>query len=63
MKKQLKNYNLAIKYQPNCVEAYYNKAISLNILKKHHEAIENCDLAIEYDPKLYSIILRKRSIF
>ncbi|KJV72425.1 tetratricopeptide repeat protein [Orientia tsutsugamushi] len=40
---------MAIKYQPDFSEAYYNKGIALNELGRHQEAIESCNLAIKYD--------------
>ncbi|KJV72378.1 TPR repeat family protein [Orientia tsutsugamushi str. UT76] len=41
---------MAIKYQPDFVEAYINKGITLNELGRHQEAMESYNLAIKYDP-------------
>ncbi|KJV51046.1 tetratricopeptide repeat family protein [Orientia tsutsugamushi str. Gilliam] len=50
MKKQSKNYDIAIKYNSSYPEAYYNKGIALMRLGYIQEAIENYDIAIRYRP-------------
>ncbi len=55
----MKNFDLAIKYNPNDAKAYYIKGACLNELGQHQEALENFDLAIKYDPNngtLYQLI-------
>ncbi|KJV73422.1 TPR repeat family protein [Orientia tsutsugamushi str. UT76] len=46
----MENYDIAIKYEPNNPEAYYNKGIALMNLGHIQEAIENYDIAIRYRP-------------
>ncbi|WP_375318661.1 tetratricopeptide repeat protein [Candidatus Tisiphia endosymbiont of Oplodontha viridula] len=48
----IENYNLAIKYDPNYVQAYYNKGMTLEKLGKHQEAKKNFNLAVKYKPNL-----------
>ncbi|SPR15244.1 TPR repeat-containing protein 03 [Orientia tsutsugamushi] len=48
----IKNFDLAIKYNPNDAEAYYNKGFYLGKLGQLQKAIENFDLAIKYKPDL-----------
>ncbi|CAM79172.1 tetratricopeptide repeat protein with 2 trp repeats [Orientia tsutsugamushi str. Boryong] len=49
----MKNFDLAIKYKPNHVKAYYNKEVCLYELGQFQEVIENFDLAIKYNPCMY----------
>ncbi|KJV72377.1 TPR repeat family protein, partial [Orientia tsutsugamushi str. UT76] len=46
----IKNFDIAIKYQPDCALAYVNKGMSLNELGHHQKAIKNYDIAIKYQP-------------
>ncbi|WP_050897477.1 tetratricopeptide repeat protein [Orientia tsutsugamushi] len=39
--KAIKNFDIAIKYQPDDAEAYFNKGIALKELGQHQEAIRN----------------------
>ncbi|KJV50987.1 tetratricopeptide repeat family protein [Orientia tsutsugamushi str. Gilliam] len=50
--KAIENFDLAIKYKPNNVEAYLNKGFCLGKLGQFQKAIENFDLAIKYKPNL-----------
>lgn len=47
----IKNFDLAIKYDPNFAEAYNNKGVSYKKLGKYREAIENFDIALKYNPQ------------
>lgn len=56
LQEAIKEYDLAIKYQPNNANVYNNKGTVLEKLGKWHEAIKEYDLAIKYSPdsaKLY----------
>ncbi|WP_375333830.1 tetratricopeptide repeat protein [Candidatus Tisiphia endosymbiont of Xenochironomus xenolabis] len=50
LEEAIKEYDLAIKYQPENPVNYYNKAIALAGLNKWQEAIKEYDLAIKYQP-------------
>ncbi|WP_425361237.1 tetratricopeptide repeat protein [Candidatus Tisiphia endosymbiont of Ceraclea dissimilis] len=50
LEEAIKEYDLAIKYQPENSVNYYNKAIALAGLNKWQEAIKEYDLAIKYQP-------------
>ncbi|BAG39790.1 tetratricopeptide repeat protein [Orientia tsutsugamushi] len=45
----IKNYDVAIKCNPDSAEAYMNKGASLNELGRQQEAMESCNMAIKYD--------------
>ncbi|KJV71993.1 TPR repeat-containing protein 08 [Orientia tsutsugamushi] len=47
--KAIKNYDVAIKCNPDCIEAYINKGAALNELGRQQEAMESCNMAIKYD--------------
>ncbi|QES96794.1 tetratricopeptide repeat protein [Orientia tsutsugamushi] len=42
--------DVAIKCNPDCIEAYINKGIALRELGQYQKAIENYDTAIRYRP-------------
>ena len=48
----IKNYNLAIKHNPNIAESYLEKGITLFKLRKFKEAKENFNLALKYNSNL-----------
>ena len=49
--KAIEMYSLAILYNPNFSEAYFNRALSYYKLKEYDKAIEDYTKAIELDPK------------
>ncbi|WP_341752630.1 MULTISPECIES: tetratricopeptide repeat protein [unclassified Candidatus Tisiphia] len=53
LEEAIKEYDLAIKYQPENPVNYYNKAIALVGLNKWQEAIKEYDLAIKYQPEIF----------
>ncbi|WP_231966368.1 tetratricopeptide repeat protein [Orientia tsutsugamushi] len=55
----IESCNLAIKYNPNCAEAYYRRGMILEKLGKHQEAVENLDIAIKYKPNFAENYLEK----
>jgi tetratricopeptide (TPR) repeat protein len=46
----LKNYNKALKYNPDNALLHYNKAMIYLKLNDHKNAIPSFDLAIKHDP-------------
>ncbi|WP_231840824.1 tetratricopeptide repeat protein [Orientia tsutsugamushi] len=50
---------MAIKYQPDDAEAYFNKGMSLRALGQHQEAIENYGQAIQYNPTNLEVYINK----
>ncbi|HJD64259.1 MAG TPA: tetratricopeptide repeat protein [Rickettsia endosymbiont of Sericostoma sp.] len=54
LEEAIKEYDLAIKYQPENPVNYYNKAIALAGLNKWQEAIKEYDLAIKHQPEIVS---------
>lgn len=59
----IKNYNLAIKYKPDCAKFYNSKGITLNTLKQYQEAIDNYDLTIRYDSSFAEAYNNKANVF
>ncbi len=50
-KEKLKFYNMAIKLNPNFVDAYFNRADLYKELKEYHKAIQDYNKILELDPK------------
>ncbi|WP_050897486.1 tetratricopeptide repeat protein [Orientia tsutsugamushi] len=44
--KAIKNFDIAIKCNPDCIEAYINKGMALKALWQHQKAIETFDTTI-----------------
>src|ERR1700722_7518537 len=46
----IKEFSNAIGQDPNCKEAYCNRAYALAQLEEYKEAVEDCNKAIKVDP-------------
>ena len=59
----LKDFNQAIKLNPNNVNAYMNRGIVYTQLEQHQKALEDYNHAIELDPKYAQIYVNRGALY